>query len=725
MANFDYKCRMIEEELQSFWPGWHVVTRLGGGAYGDVYRIYRDNNMGIRTDSALKVIQVTDNHTNSTAPPESVLTEIRIMELLRGAPNIVTIEDCYYRKDPGGSGLARLFIRMELLQNFEDILRQSEETVRLGWDPQQAFMPVPEVCRLGIDICTALDYCEKYQIIHRDIKPANLFIDKFGNYKVGDFGVSRQVDSLEAAHTMTGIGTISYMAPEIYMRRAYNHTVDIYALGLVLYRLLNYGRSPFVPDYPTALTVADVDSANYQRLNGAKIQKIRHIDKQLNKIILKACAYRPEARYQTAQEFRDALENYLQAGKDYDGVNRRAAAGGDAAAGGRFADGRAAAGGGQDAFYGTGQGTGTAYATGQETGTAYATGQETVTAYARGQEYGTAYVTDGTGYETDRGTVSASRNTLRTDNTSAKSNKTLIIAALIMTLAGVIAAFGFHIAESNTRKASYYSYIRCAENSSDFEIKMDYYKRAIDRQPSKTDAYDSLLTYIEEDQSFDKDENTALEKCLYNHSETSGDSTNIDYFRSKNRSGYDRFEFRLGRDYFSYLKGGKADAHRCFEEVIESSNLSEQDKKIANSLYNLTDYYAKLGQTNQNWAQGSGQYSYADFWDLLQRVTADPNTIDEQTGDVPYSVAMYREVASQIAGNFRQFRNAGVTEQQMRDVMTAADTYLSGLDKSTYSNLYEALIPQTESAIEDARSAIAAAFEGSVTDTGTYEAPSQ
>ena len=299
------------------------------------------------------------------------------------------------------------------------------------------------------------------------------------------------------------------------------------------------------------------------------------------------------------------------------------------------------------------------------------------------------------------------------------------IASILLALAGAVGMVGFHIAESNTMKASYDSYIRSAENSSDFDTKMDYYKRAIDRQPSKTDAYDSLLTFMEEDQVFDKDEKAALETCLNNHSETSGNSTNIDYFRNRNRAGYDHFEFRLGRDYFSYLKGGKADAHRCFEEVIESSNLSEQDKKIANSLYNLTDYYAKLGQTNQNWAKGSGQYSYADFWDLLQRVTADPNTIDEQTGDVPYSVAMYREVASQIAVNFRQFRNAGVTEQQMRDVMTAADIYLGGLDRSIYSNLYDELIPQTENAIADARSAMAAAFEGSVTDTGTYDAPSQ
>lgn len=312
MANFDYKCRVVEEELQSFWPGWHVVARLGGGTYGDVFQIYKVDNTGIRTESALKVIQIVDNNLSDPTPPESVLSEIRIMEILRGAPNIVAIEDSYYLKDPGGSGLARLFIRMELLKSFEDILRQSEEMLRCGYQPEQAFMSVSEVCKLGIDICTALDYCEQYNIIHRDIKPANLFIDRFGNYKVGDFGVSRQVSFIEIAHTMTGIGTITYMAPEVYMGGVYNHTVDIYALGLVLYQLLNYGRAPFLPDYMTELSASSVDDANYKRLNCVKIPKIPYIDIKLNKIILKACAYRSEARYQTAGEFRSALEYYLQ-----------------------------------------------------------------------------------------------------------------------------------------------------------------------------------------------------------------------------------------------------------------------------------------------------------------------------------------------------------------------------------------------------------------------------
>ena len=58
MNNYDIKCKVIEEELRSVWPEWHVVCRLGGGTFGDVFQIYREK-YGIRVDSALKVIQVS------------------------------------------------------------------------------------------------------------------------------------------------------------------------------------------------------------------------------------------------------------------------------------------------------------------------------------------------------------------------------------------------------------------------------------------------------------------------------------------------------------------------------------------------------------------------------------------------------------------------------------------------------------------------------------------
>ena len=288
------------------------------------------------------------------------------------------------------------------------------------------------------------------------------------------------------------------------------------------------------------------------------------------------------------------------------------------------------------------------------------------------------------------------------------------VASIAIAIAGAVGMVGFHIAESNTMKASYESYIRSAENSTDLEDKVSYYMNAIDRQPDKTEAYDSFLTFIESDRVVTQEEKKALESCLNKNGETSKNSTNIDYLRARNRAGYDELEFRLGKDYFSYLSNGKADANRCFKEVIESDSLSEQNKKIANSLYRLTEYYAQLGSSNQDWAQGAGNYNYADFWSMLQEITTDPNTIDEKTGDVPYSVAMYREVATQIAGNYTQFKNAGVKEQQFRDIIQAAKTYISKIDRNQYGNLYDTLIPQTENAIRDAEEIISSAYDGTI-----------
>ena len=291
------------------------------------------------------------------------------------------------------------------------------------------------------------------------------------------------------------------------------------------------------------------------------------------------------------------------------------------------------------------------------------------------------------------------------------------IASIALAVVGAVGMVGFHMAEASTKSASYESYVRSAQNSTELSVKTAYYTRAIDRQPDRIEAYESFLADIETDREVSQDEKKALESCLNKVGEASGNSTNIDVLRSKNRAGYDEFEFRLGKDYFSYLASGQSDANRCFKEVMESENLSEQDRKIAKSLFNLTDYYVQLGMSNQDWAQGSGKYNYADFWAMLQEMTADPNSIDEKTGDVPYSVAMYREAATQISVNMRQFRNAGVTERQIRDVIAAADTYLAGIDENQYSNLYDKLIPQTQTAVSNAKETIAAVFDGSVKDT--------
>ena len=312
MDNYGIKCRVIEEELSSVWPGWHVARRLGGGSFGDVFQIYRDN-YGIRVDSALKVIQMDDwmatvalpsNSRDENQPniPDALRSEIQIMEALRGAPNIVSIEDFAYKRVGQTS---TLLVRMELLKSLQEVLP--------GRNGQGTLSSISEITKLGKDICRALMYCEKRGIIHRDIKPANLFVDRFGDYKVGDFGASKRMETVHVAQTMTGIGTISYMAPEIFRGQSYNNTVDIYALGLVLYQLLNNGRMAFLPD-SGAYSTQDIDSANYQRLHGTQVPSLagkyvgrERIDSRLDAVVRKACAMNPADRYRTAQEFFDAL----------------------------------------------------------------------------------------------------------------------------------------------------------------------------------------------------------------------------------------------------------------------------------------------------------------------------------------------------------------------------------------------------------------------------------
>ena len=105
-----------------------------------------------------------------------------------------------------------------------------------------------------------------------------------------------------------------YMAPEIFRGRSYNNTVDIYAVGLVLYQLLNNGRMAFLPQKAVPYTTLDIDSANYKRLHGTAVPSLagkyvagERISRRLDATVRKACAVRPADRYRTANEFYNAL----------------------------------------------------------------------------------------------------------------------------------------------------------------------------------------------------------------------------------------------------------------------------------------------------------------------------------------------------------------------------------------------------------------------------------
>ena len=164
------------------------------------------------------------------------------------------------------------------------------------------------VIKLGIDICCALELCKKRNIIHRDIKPENVFVNSDGDFKLGDFGIARQIEKTQSGLTKTG--TLTYMAPEIYRGEKYGSSVDIYSLGIMMYRLLNYNRVPFSPKHPEPINYNDMQNAMDLRMSGVRIPPPQKSDNNdLCSIILNACNFDPKDRLASAQTMREALEN--------------------------------------------------------------------------------------------------------------------------------------------------------------------------------------------------------------------------------------------------------------------------------------------------------------------------------------------------------------------------------------------------------------------------------
>ena len=303
------------EHLQEIWPNWKIEEKIGEGAYGKVYKIRREG-IGYISFAALKIIEFPQSQAeirellNSGMDYQSIreyygdlkknlINEIQIMESLKTGSNIVAIEDYSFRDHEKDVGCT-IYIRMELLESLNDILQKEKE------------LSVEEVIKLGCDVCKALECCEDAKIIHRDIKPDNVFRNRYGDYKLGDFGISKQIMETRSAVAETKTGTSMYMAPEVYRGERYDRTVDIYSLGIMLYRLLNYGRFPFMPPVAQRIRPADTEDAMRRRMNGERMAAPARADGKLALTIAKAVAYAPKQRYQHASEFREELAGCLQ-----------------------------------------------------------------------------------------------------------------------------------------------------------------------------------------------------------------------------------------------------------------------------------------------------------------------------------------------------------------------------------------------------------------------------
>lgn len=297
----------MELEVLQAWPGWKAVRLIGEGSFGKVYEIVR-NYFGIEEHSALKVISIppssaelkslkNDGMDESSATEyyrglvDEFVQEISLMSKLKGSAHIVGYEDYAVVKHPNSFGWD-ILIRMELLTDLPSYLLSREVTQ-------------PLVARMAAELCAALEECRREGVIHRDIKPDNIFVTKDGSFKLGDFGVARTIE--KTASGLSKKGTYTYMAPEVYRGEAYGASVDLYSLGIVVYKLLNHNREPFLPPYPQPIHYSDKNQALVRRINGEMLTQPDRADAAMFAVIRKACAADPAERYASATEMKRAL----------------------------------------------------------------------------------------------------------------------------------------------------------------------------------------------------------------------------------------------------------------------------------------------------------------------------------------------------------------------------------------------------------------------------------
>ncbi len=263
---------------------YRVKGELGRGGMGAVYLAEQP---GLGREVAIKELILSP-----AADPTALmrfLQEARVMART-SHPNLVQVHDLEQIGDAN-------YIVLEFVKG-----KSLRELVNQG--P----IPLPKTFAVMHGVLQALDYAHRHSIVHRDMKPENVLLSDEGNVKVADFGIARLTDDTGAGSTATKtgttVGTPQYMSPEQVASSKVDGRSDLYSAGIMFYELV-VGQPPFTAsesDGPFTLMAKHVQAPP----KPPSVLK-PGLDLRLEEVILKSLSKRPEERYQTGQEFDDAM----------------------------------------------------------------------------------------------------------------------------------------------------------------------------------------------------------------------------------------------------------------------------------------------------------------------------------------------------------------------------------------------------------------------------------
>ena len=261
---------------------YEVLGTLGAGGMGRVYKVR--NLISDRVD-AMKVLLP-----DLGLSPDLVtrfLNEIKVLANMRH-PHIAALHTALRVEN-------QLLMVMELVDG-----ANLDERLRSG------VLPLAEAVAIATQVLSALAYAHARGVVHRDIKPANIAISLDGVVKLLDFGVARS--GTDRKLTMTGmvLGSLYYMSPEQVRGETADARSDLYSVGVTLYRMLT-GRRPIEAEGEFAVMKAQISDMPVPPL-----QWNAALPEPVSNAVMRALAKESEARFQSADEFRMALEPYLE-----------------------------------------------------------------------------------------------------------------------------------------------------------------------------------------------------------------------------------------------------------------------------------------------------------------------------------------------------------------------------------------------------------------------------
>jgi len=272
----------IVAEIPDFGPRYRVISKLGEGGMGAVYRA-QDLELG--REVALKLVRpvLMQNPIALQRFKQELLLASRISH-----KNVLRIHDL-----AEANGMK--FISMAYVEG-QDLAA----TIRASGK-----LPVAQAVDIAVQICAALTAAHSEGVVHRDLKPENILIQN-GCVYVSDFGLAKSLEEshgIATAMTISGelLGTPRYMAPEQVQAKPADARTDIYALGLILYEMVT-GDVPFHGQsaFQVMLARLQQDPPNPRTLNA-------EVPDYLAKIILRCLEGDPDGRYQNAEELFEDL----------------------------------------------------------------------------------------------------------------------------------------------------------------------------------------------------------------------------------------------------------------------------------------------------------------------------------------------------------------------------------------------------------------------------------